>query len=107
MGPCVVVVWGAQPVGCMLRVCDRLSPCASASAGLRPLPCYSWVEPMLLLLPGCAQIMKGHGSTLFGFIADAVKRAGPPPGASVGFTFSFPVNQTALNSGTLMQWTKG
>jgi hexokinase len=62
---------------------------------------------MLLLLPGCAQIMKGHGSTLFGFIADAVKRAGPPPGASVGFTFSFPVNQTALNSGTLMQWTKG
>jgi len=53
------------------------------------------------------EIMKGHGSTLFGFIADAVKRAGPPPGASVGFTFSFPVNQTALNSGTLMQWTKG
>lgn len=25
----------------------------------------------------------------------------------LGFTFSFPVNQTALNSGTLLSWTKG
>jgi len=25
----------------------------------------------------------------------------------LGFTFSFPVNQTAINRGTLMQWTKG
>jgi hexokinase len=51
--------------------------------------------------------MKGHGGTLFGFIADAVKRANPPTGAHVGFTFSFPVQQTSINSGTLIQWTKG
>jgi hexokinase len=25
----------------------------------------------------------------------------------IGFTFSFPVQQTALNSGTLLNWTKG
>jgi hexokinase len=49
---------------------------------------------------------KGHGSTLFGFIADAVKRWDLPPGSQVGFTFSFPVKQTSLNSGTLIQWTK-
>jgi hypothetical protein len=60
-----------------------------------------WDPPPLL-----PQMLKGHGSTLFGFIADAVKAAHPPPGASVGFTFSFPVNQTSINSGTLNHWTK-
>jgi hexokinase len=25
----------------------------------------------------------------------------------MAFTFSFPVHQTAINAGTLMQWTKG
>jgi hexokinase len=25
----------------------------------------------------------------------------------IGFTFSFPVQQTAVNSGTLIYWTKG
>lgn len=28
-------------------------------------------------------------------------------GKSLGFTFSFPVNQTAINAGTLITWTKG
>jgi hexokinase len=25
----------------------------------------------------------------------------------LGFTFSFPVNQTSISSGTLIKWTKG
>lgn len=29
-----------------------------------------------------------------------------PDGAVVGFTFSFPVNQTAIDAGTLLHWTK-
>ena len=32
--------------------------------------------------------------------------AGAPP-ASVGFTFSFPVDQTGIAQGTLLEWTKG
>lgn len=51
--------------------------------------------------------MKGSGADLFKFIAKLVKAAGPPPGAKVGFTFSFPVDQTALDAGTLIEWTKG
>ncbi len=53
------------------------------------------------------EVMKSHGELLFDFIAELVKRANPPPGAPLGFTFSFPVNQTSLSSGTLIQWTKG
>ena len=30
-----------------------------------------------------------------------------PSGAPVGFTFSFPVDQTSVDAGTLMEWTKG
>ena len=52
-------------------------------------------------------VMKSHGEGLFDFIAGLIKRASPKAGSPLGFTFSFPVNQTSLKSGTLMQWTKG
>lgn len=54
---------------------------------------------------------------LFDFIAAALaKFVGsepegfhPPPGRQreLGFTFSFPVRQTSIASGTLIKWTKG
>ena len=57
-------------------------------------------------------VMTGTGSDLFGFMADAVKEFVDEQGLQdvelhLGFTFSFPVNQTGIASGTLMRWTKG
>lgn len=54
---------------------------------------------------------------LFDFIAAALAKFvesepegfHPPPGRQreLGFTFSFPVKQTSISSGTLIKWTKG
>lgn len=55
---------------------------------------------------------------LFGFIASNLANfvAKEKPGRfrlekgkkrEIGFTFSFPVNQTSVDSGTLIKWTKG
>jgi hypothetical protein len=52
-------------------------------------------------------VMRGHGTELFDFVAELVKRADPPAGAPLGFTFSFPVDQKRLDAGELIQWTKG
>ncbi|KAK0537062.1 hypothetical protein OC842_001758 [Tilletia horrida] len=58
----------------------------------------------------------GPVADLFEYMAQSVgeflKSTGalPEPGdvpLSMGFTFSFPVQQTSLDSGTLLQWTKG
>jgi hypothetical protein len=54
-----------------------------------------------------AATMTGTATGLFDFVADAMAAAGVPAGAVVGFTFSFPVNQTAVDAGTLIEWTKG
>ncbi|KAG5014660.1 hypothetical protein JHK85_020796 [Glycine max] len=61
--------------------------------------------------------MTGSSDALFDFIAAALaKFVGsepegfhPPPGRQreLGFTFSFPVRQTSIASGTLIKWTKG
>ena len=60
--------------------------------------------------------MQGTGEILFTFLADCIRSAlldfeGELPKASsplpLGFTFSFPVEQMALNQGTLISWTKG
>ena len=56
--------------------------------------------------------MRSTGDELFGFIAskiqdmvpECVNAAEPYP---LGFTFSFPVDQTSLKTGTLIHWTKG
>ncbi|XP_052198871.1 hexokinase-1-like [Diospyros lotus] len=62
-------------------------------------------------------LMVGSSDALFGFIAEALKKfvdteAGdfyPPPGRQreLGFTFSFPVRQSSIASGSLIKWTKG
>ena len=52
-------------------------------------------------------VMTGRGEELFNFIADALVTAGARAGDPTGFTFSFPVAQTAVDAGTLIEWTKG
>ncbi|OIT05252.1 PREDICTED: hexokinase-1 [Nicotiana attenuata] len=43
------------------------------------------------------------------FVAEEEEKFQKPPGKQreLGFTFSFPVMQTSINSGTIMRWTKG
>jgi hexokinase len=59
------------------------------------------------------ELKKGPGSKLFDFFAECVanfiKDQGIEKSKTVpmGFTFSFPVDQMAINSGTLVKWTKG
>jgi len=62
------------------------------------------------------EAMTGNADQLFDFIAESVLRftmKHPFPCQQetskilLGFTFSFPVEQTSLNSGTLIHWTKG
>ncbi|KAF1744616.1 hypothetical protein MXB_5626, partial [Myxobolus squamalis] len=58
-------------------------------------------------------LMRGKGTALFDFIADCIKDGFKQFGISgktlafLGFSFSFPVNQLALNRGSLIRWTKG
>ena len=55
----------------------------------------------------------GSGEELFDFFADCVEnfmdefRMDKTQGYKLGFTFSFPVQQTSINSGILYEWTKG
>jgi len=60
-------------------------------------------------------LMSGNASELFGFIASALASSVADEGRSnlfedkqreLGFTFSFPVRQTSIASGTLIKWTK-
>nr|VDD29076.1 unnamed protein product [Brassica oleracea] len=62
-------------------------------------------------------LMTGASDELFNFIAEALARFVATEGEDfhlpagrqreLGFTFSFPVKQTSLCSGTLINWTKG
>ncbi|XP_058206690.1 hexokinase-1-like [Rhododendron vialii] len=62
-------------------------------------------------------LMVGTSDALFDFIAEALKKFVDtededfhmPPGREreLGFTFSFPIKQSSIASGTLMKWTKG
>lgn len=62
-------------------------------------------------------LMTGTSDELFGFIvAELAKfvddegldfQLGPGRQRELGFTFSFPVMQLSINSGTLLRWTKG
>ncbi|KAK7245466.1 hypothetical protein RIF29_40312 [Crotalaria pallida] len=62
-------------------------------------------------------LMTGSSHELFDFIASSLAKFvssepeefHPPPGRQreLGFTFSFPVKQTSIASGTLIKWTKG
>jgi len=56
-------------------------------------------------------IKKGSGDALFGFLADSVatflaKECGGNPNGDLGFTFSFPTEQTAIDAGRLLTWNK-
>ncbi|KAK4760734.1 hypothetical protein SAY87_005627 [Trapa incisa] len=62
-------------------------------------------------------LMTGTSDALFDYIAEALAKfvatedegSHPFPGREreLGFTFSFPVKQTSIASGTLIRWTKG
>ncbi|KAE9600344.1 putative hexokinase [Lupinus albus] len=62
-------------------------------------------------------LMTSSSNELFDFIATSLAKFissepeefHPPPGRQreLGFTFSFPVSQTSIASGTLVKWTKG
>ncbi len=56
-------------------------------------------------------LMKGTAPKLFGYIAECLAKFAAEHQVSklcsVGFTFSFPINQTSLTSGNLIKWTKG
>ncbi|CAH8313135.1 unnamed protein product [Eruca vesicaria subsp. sativa] len=62
-------------------------------------------------------LMTGGSDELFNFIAEALAKFVATEGEDfhlpagrqreLGFTFSFPVRQTSLSSGTLIKWTKG
>ena len=51
--------------------------------------------------------MSGTAEQVFGFLADCIVESNPQPGTKLGFTFSFPSKQTAINHSTLVEWTKG
>lgn len=59
------------------------------------------------------ELMTGDGKLLFDFIASQLgsfldeKRLSRAQAYGLGFTFSFPVAQTGVNSGRLIHWTKG
>ncbi|MDD4202973.1 MAG: hypothetical protein PHQ52_05850 [Candidatus Omnitrophica bacterium] len=59
------------------------------------------------------QCMEQDKDVLFGFMADTVKKAVKKAGIKknmnikAGFTFSFPVEQKAIDRGYLIKWTKG
>ncbi|RAL47381.1 hypothetical protein DM860_013346 [Cuscuta australis] len=62
------------------------------------------------------ELMFGTSEELFNFIASALakfaqegEKCHMPPGRTreIGFTFSFPVRQTSVKSGILINWTKG
>jgi len=61
------------------------------------------------------EAMRGGAHDLFDFIAGCVERfvlehngpTSPSKTIKLGFTFSFPVNQTSLAAGCLIKWTKG
>jgi len=67
------------------------------------------VETLKFKIPD--SIKKGSSGALFGFLADSVatflatKCSGNPTGV-MGFTFSFPTEQSALNAGKLIVWNK-
>ena len=59
-----------------------------------------------------SELMKGPGEDLFDYIADCLAEFTKEKGINneilpLGFTFSFPCKQTGLDSGELINWTKG
>lgn len=53
------------------------------------------------------QLQRGSGKALFDHVAKSIIEAGVRSGDVLGFTFSFPIQQSSVASGTLLAWTKG
>ena len=53
------------------------------------------------------EFMAGTAEQVFGFLADCIVESSPEPGTKLGFTFSYPSHQNAINHSTLVEWTKG
>lgn len=54
-----------------------------------------------------SEYMSGTADQVFGFLAECIKEVNPEAGVPLGFTFSFPSEQTAINHSKLVIWTKG
>jgi len=52
------------------------------------------------------EVRMGDGAGLMKYLATKMKAGGVKDGDVVGFTFSFPVMQTAIDEGELITWTK-
>ena len=74
-------------------------------------------SPVLIFFHGLLTFLKAQIQELFDFIAAELERFVGTEGddfylpegrhRELGFTFSFPVHQTSISSGTLIKWTKG
>ena len=70
-------------------------------------------EPEVMKFGLQKRYMTGKGEELFAFLASSVKKflsktgMGARGRIDLGFTFSFPVKQAGIASGTLVTWTKG
>jgi len=59
------------------------------------------------------ELMNGSGTILFDYIANCLNKFVNAQGLKtnrplpLGFTFSFPMSQSSINSGELVRWTKG
>jgi hexokinase len=70
-------------------------------------------KPVVMKFAIKTSVMRGDGRKLFGFLASCIKRflrahdISPSGRISLGFTFSFAVEQDSLACGRLVGWTKG
>ena len=65
--------------------------------------------PPALMLGNSEDLFDYIAEKLANFIAEEDQRFSPPAGKQreLGFTFSFPVMQTSINSGNIIRWSKG
>ena len=62
-----------------------------------------------MLILSLQELFDFIATSLAKFVSSEPEEFHPPPGRQreLGFTFSFPVRQTSIASGTLIKWTKG
>jgi len=63
----------------------------------------------ILIIMGLQELFDFIADKLAKFVSSEPEEFHPAPGKQreLGFTFSFPVRQTSISSGTLIKWTKG
>jgi len=62
-----------------------------------------------MFIMGLQELFDFIAAKLAKFVSSEPEEFHPAPGKQreLGFTFSFPVRQTSISSGTLIKWTKG